>query len=233
MPATSRRLTFPRPARLGDVLWFGGGFLVATALGVLLLLLAAGTLGQRWSIGLFVPATAALWVVAAYVAARRRRWSRRDLGLVRGPRSWWHLLWEVPLAWLAAMALAMAGASALGMDPAEEGGNTEDILVAAELGTAPLLLTALGVVLVLPFLEEVFFRRLLYGWFERGLGWPLAALLSSVGFGLVHVLPLVMVVVGFIGLGAAVLVRVHRSLWPGVILHAANNLLVTAAVLTA
>ncbi len=225
-----RRATFARPVLVGDVLWFGGGMLAATALGLAIAAVVLRVLGQDWFFAWLVPLTTALWALALWIAARRRRWSSADLGFVPSSRSFWHLLWEAPLAWVLAMTAGVGLTTALELNPG--GVSNTDVLTAPGLGALPLTATALAVVVGAPLLEEIVFRRVVFGWLERPFGWIVGAVASAAVFAVVHVLPPLMVVVGCIGLANAVLVRAHRSLWPGIVLHAANNGFVTLAVLS-
>ncbi|WP_153397219.1 CPBP family intramembrane glutamic endopeptidase [Ornithinicoccus halotolerans] len=224
--------TFARRVQFRDVLWFAGALVVPAVVGVAGLLAAAalGVLGQRGFLIWFLPVAALLSGLATWLVARRRGWGWRDLGLVRGRRSPWHLAWEVPVAWLVAVVPAIAVASAIGLQPSARSDTATQ--EAIRFGPpASMVLTVLAVAVVVPLLEEVVFRRMLYGWLEGWAGWPVAVVGSTLCFAAAHGIPVVMVIVGAVGLAAAVLVRVHRSLWPGLVLHSANNLLVAVLVL--
>lgn len=230
--STASAATFARRVRFRDVLWFAAALVVPAALGVgiLVFAVALGGLGQRGFLAWFLPVVAGLSGLATWLVARRRGWGWRDLGLVRGRRSPWHMVWEVPLAWLVAVLPAIAAAGAIGLQPSAQSDTaTQEAL---RLGPpVSVVLTILAVAVVVPLLEEILFRRMLFGWIEGWAGWLLAIVGSTLLFAAAHAVPVVMIIVGAVGLAAAVLVRLHRSLWPGLVLHSGNNLLVAVLVL--
>jgi membrane protease YdiL (CAAX protease family) len=81
-------------------------------------------------------------------------------------------------------------------------------------------------------LEELVFRGLLYGTLRRWMGWPAAAILSAAVFAGAHGY-------GVAGFGSvfasgvlwAVAYEKTRSLLPGMVAHAANNVSAACAVL--
>ena len=90
----------------------------------------------------------------------------------------------------------------------------------------------LGTVVFAPLLEEIVFRGLLYGTLRRWMGWPAAALLTAAVFAAAHGYG----VAGFgsvfaSGIMWAVAYERTRSLLPGMIAHAANNVSAACAVL--
>ena len=72
-----------------------------------------------------------------------------------------------------------------------------------------------------PFVEELFFRGLLYSWIRQGLPAWLCIVLTSVLFASMHGRVSVVQLVG--GLLFAVLYEWRRNIWPGFVLHAAAN----------
>lgn len=91
----------------------------------------------------------------------------------------------------------------------------------------PLFLAA-AVVFVGPILEEVIFRGLIYTRLCRGMPCLIAALLSSVLFGLVHGTLLHMLYTVPMGLLLCLFYEKYRSLWAPIILHMSFNLAGTA-----
>ena len=55
---------------------------------------------------------------------------------------------------------------------------------------------------------------------------------SALTFGVAHVAPPVILLQFLIGLGAAILVRAHRTLWAPMTLHSLNNGIATVVALT-
>ena len=90
-----------------------------------------------------------------------------------------------------------------------------------------LLLVMAGPVAAL--VEEALFRGMIYGWLRRRLGITLSAIISSIIFtamhfyvyiaGLAFVIEMLMLSVLL-----ALLFELSRSLWPGILCHMANNL---------
>jgi hypothetical protein len=89
------------------------------------------------------------------------------------------------------------------------------------VGEGNLLLAIVGLVVLPPLVEETVFRGVLIERFA--VKWSLAVgiLVSAVGFGLLHVDP---VGAGMFGVVTALLYLRTGSLWPGILIHAANNL---------
>ena len=218
-------LTYARRVNGPDVLLSILAVLVAPAGAVVLMLLAGAALGQGWLTGMALPAATVVGGIGMWAGFLRRGWTWADLGFVRGIRSLWHLLWEVPLLWLSAVAATVLIGTLAGLSPSESDSASEDAL---ELGVVAFLLTALCIALLIPALEEILFRRILFGWFELRWGVVGAITGSTVAFGLVHVVPAVILLQLLIGLGAGILVRVHRTLWASLALHGLNNAVVTA-----
>lgn len=71
--------------------------------------------------------------------------------------------------------------------------------------------------------EELTHRGLLLGGLSAGLGRALAILISTALFAILHVEPARMVATAILGVAAASCASWSRSLWPAVVLHAANN----------
>lgn len=225
--APRRRATFERTVTHADLLLTVGGFLVATGLGgsVLALLVRLGVDPLAAVTG-GIPTTVALWFLALWYALRARGWTWTDLGL--GPRPaagrW---LWQVGLAYVVVLVLATALASLL-TDPGEQ---PNVMLGGVRFGWVAVAAIWLTVVLVGPLVEEVVFRRVLQGWLEARVGFLLAAVLQAALFGALHVVPAAMVLTFLLGLGAALLARGQRSLWPALALHVLNNMIAVTVLL--
>jgi membrane protease YdiL (CAAX protease family) len=76
---------------------------------------------------------------------------------------------------------------------------------------------------IAPVLEEFFFRGFIQRALERRVGAPAGIAIAAAIFGAVHVLPWVFPLHFFLGLAFGYAVYATRSIWTGVILHAANN----------
>jgi uncharacterized protein len=101
----------------------------------------------------------------------------------------------------------------------------EDIS-AMEFDTFPLLeflaVFVLAAVLV-PLAEEVFFRGVLYRWLRARAGMLVALVISSSIFGALHFYIPSVASISLLGVICALVYERSGSLWPAVIVHAANN----------
>ena len=99
----------------------------------------------------------------------------------------------------------------------------EQIPISGEPSTALLWLLGVGVVVLAPIAEEVFFRGMLFAGLRRWAApWP-AVLLSSVIFGITHVIPIVILPIAALGVLLAWLVEKRRSLVPAIVAHMTFN----------
>jgi membrane protease YdiL (CAAX protease family) len=171
-----------------------------------------------------------LWTIA-YHRARGESF-RTAFGL--------HLPWG-RLAWLLGTAMVLAGvggaaeagmgalANALGVDTHWADGLPEDLLWDPPW---QVVLGTLDTVIWTPFVEELTFRGLLYGTLRTQTGPPLAALASACIFAIAHGYgPTGFLSVLISGLLWAIAYERTRSLLPGILAHAANNLSVTVTYL--
>lgn len=94
-----------------------------------------------------------------------------------------------------------------------------DLMVTAE-GRLAVTMLAVGIA---PVLEEFFFRGFLQGLLERSLGSIVGLVAAAAIFAAIHVLPWIFPLHFFLGLAFGYAVWATRSIWSGVILHAANN----------
>jgi membrane protease YdiL (CAAX protease family) len=85
-----------------------------------------------------------------------------------------------------------------------------------------LAITVLAVA-VAPILEELVFRGVIQGSIERRRGVAAGLIVTAVLFAVIHFRPWVLPLHVFLGLSFGWVVYVTRSVWAGVILHAANN----------
>jgi CAAX protease family protein len=91
-----------------------------------------------------------------------------------------------------------------------------------EIGQGNLLLALVALVLLPPFVEEVLFRFVLLERFATKWRVRVAVVVTALAFGILHADP---VGAGAFGVVTALLYLRTRSLWPGILVHAANNLL--------
>jgi membrane protease YdiL (CAAX protease family) len=96
-------------------------------------------------------------------------------------------------------------------------------------------LAAVGLVLtaavIVPVVEEVSFRAVLFGWLRWRWGRLVAYPLSAVVFAALHGIPAIVPAIAVFGLVLAYLYDASRSLWPGIAVHAAFNAINTIGLL--
>jgi membrane protease YdiL (CAAX protease family) len=86
------------------------------------------------------------------------------------------------------------------------------------------LVTLLGVGILAPISEELFFRGALFTWFRTRFNFPTAMLASSALFGLAHLDTAAVVASSFVfGLGAAYMLERTKSLWVTIVMHMTSN----------
>lgn len=81
----------------------------------------------------------------------------------------------------------------------------------------------LSAVVLAPLFEEVVFRGYVAGSLRRSYGALVAWIGSAVAFGLVHLIPSVVLSATLMGLGLGYFALRYRSLWLSIVLHAMNN----------
>jgi membrane protease YdiL (CAAX protease family) len=124
----------------------------------------------------------------------------------------------------AALEPLLHGARSQGLTPRKFPGGAE--------ATIGLALTAIVIVVVAPFAEELFFRGALTGALANRLG-AFTPLVSGAIFGAAHLEPRAFPALFVLGALLGWLYMRTRSLLPGVAVHAANNLLALLAALLA
>jgi CAAX protease family protein len=111
--------------------------------------------------------------------------------------------------------------------------NSDVLLQQAKYAPISTLALVAGAVLVAPICEEIFFRGFLFGGLLHRMNfWP-AALLSAFLFALAHGDIGSFAVLFVIGLVLAVARWRVGSIWPGIVIHAANNATAAVAIVLA
>src|SRR5207253_1365520 len=93
------------------------------------------------------------------------------------------------------------------------------------------LFAVIALVIIAPFIEELYFRGFLFKGLLRGNPPWVAYVTSSLLFALLHPPIVVMVEFFIIGLLLASLIKESKSIWPGVLIHALNNALILGYLL--
>lgn len=183
-------------------------------------LLAAGMMLRLEVLGLGLALALGAWVLQAYLLGGPRPQRRRALLRLR-PLSRATLPWTlaaVPALLLASWALGEVWTRLVPVPP--ESFDPFDQL--ARTAGGRLALTVLAVA-VAPVLEEFFFRGLIQRSLERRLGAGRGIVAAAGLFAIAHFLPWVLPLHLFLGLAFGYAVYATRSIWTGVLLHAANN----------
>ena len=146
---------------------------------------------------------------------------------------------RVPLLRGAALAgagvLAGLGAAAV-LEPIFHGQASQPIVAGDVTGVGTALALAISIASLAgaaPLCEELYFRGILYGRLDARFGTASAIVGSAGVFGLAHFEPNAFPALFALGLILGVLRWRSSSVWPGVAMHAANNVLATAALLLA
>ncbi len=160
------------------------------------------------------------------------------LGIRRGKITWASLginppVWK-PVYWVWAVVLA------LGLMPIRSAvglfveklimGGLDDLQLRADLFDVGLdtwygvLIMLIGVGVLAPFAEELFFRGLIYDWFRQRWSFWVSALISSAWFALGHIDSIGVAVSGFImGVVIAWAYERTKSLWMAIAIHIITN----------
>jgi membrane protease YdiL (CAAX protease family) len=137
---------------------------------------------------------------------------------------------------LAGVVLVVGLVAAAALEPLLHGAKSQGLTPRAFPGgaeaTIGLALTAIVIVVVAPFAEELFFRGALTGALAQRLG-AFTPLASGAIFGAAHLEPRAFPALFVLGVLLGWLYMRTRSLFPGVAVHAANNLLALIAALLA
>jgi uncharacterized protein len=189
-------------------LWALLGMVVALAVGALLAPVVGQASADGW-VGVLAYLPLAAWVL---VMVRR---AGVQLGvLFRWPRLgafWWVVVGMLVVQFLFSIAaVTLTQLVVPGLADALEG-----------VGEGNLLLAVVGLVVLPPLVEETVFRGVLVERFAVKWGLAVGIVVSAVAFGLLHVDP---IGAGMFGVVTALLYLRTGSLWPGILIHAANNL---------
>jgi membrane protease YdiL (CAAX protease family) len=207
------------------VLAFVTGFGITIVLGLFVIIVAtaAGVPDDApgMNIGLTLVQNAALVVAALFYAAMGSGRPRAaDFGLRRS--RFWASVGLLLAVWLGFLILSAAWAALVSLDQQQE--------LPEELGADGPLLNALAVVVlvtvVAPLGEELFFRGFFFGALRNWRGPWLAAVLTGLVFGGIHVgsSPIgYLVPLMIFGAGLCLLYEWTGSLYPAIALHALNN----------
>ena len=222
-----------RPPSGGDVLLVlgaGAVILLVTAglasvsMDPLLKLFEASSDPTRLVVILFFAVPYLSLLGAIYLLVLRRRgltWG--DLGLRPAAPEWLgRTLWVTLLAFSLVIVINLLIQSLSGA-PAE---NPQVEALAPRGSSLPAFLVLLAMVAgVVPFVEELLFRGLLYTLLRRHLGISPSVVISALLFAALHMIPSLMPSLFVIGVILALLYERSRSLWPAIGMHGLHNAL--------
>lgn len=188
---------------------------------------------------LFPPALALALVLLLYLGVLRgyvlragaegavaRRWATLRIRPLREGTLRWTLV-GVPVLLTFSWSLQQVYLRLVPVPP--ESFNPFDTMTASPLGRLTLAVMAVGVA---PVLEELVFRGLIQRSLERRWGAVGGIAGAAALFAAMHVLPWIFPLHFFLGLAFGFAVYASRSIWSGVVLHAANNAVALLGVLS-
>lgn len=215
------------------------GKFIGFGFGPLLLLLAWAKLAHPGpSFGLtllfvvlFLALASALAVVIRHINKKGPNWA--ELGVCKGKRSLWHLLWQIPFAVLIPAIIQMLVMTSV--DPNAEPGESS-LESAAATGLLPMWALVLGLisfVVIGPLLEEVVFRGVLVHELRKHVRPVWVIVVSAVIFMALHLAVPVFPFLFVSGLVLAWLRLWHDSLWPSTLAHITGNAIASSGALIA
>lgn len=180
-------------------------------------------------LGVTLPVHATLLLFIIHWGLRRAGTGWRKLGFTRPTARILHLLWQIPVVFIALLTVQLLTFAVTGTPPVSEGGGIDSLTTSA--GPLVALAVFIGTGLLTPLWEEAIFRGVIHGGLRHRFGCFLASLLSAAIFAAFHGVPILLPYMLTLGLALAFLREFHRTLWASVIMHACLNSLVGGAVL--
>ncbi len=195
---------------------------------VIILVLGAREMGLAL-LGVTFPVHAALLLVVIHWGLRRAGTGWRALGFTRPTLHILHLLWQIPVVFVALLTAQGLTFAVTGTPPVAEGGGVDSLTTSA--GPLVALAVFIGASLLTPLWEEAIFRGVIHGGLRRRFGCFLAALLSASTFAAFHGVPILLPYMLTLGFALAFLREFHKTLRAPVIMHVCLNSLVGGLVL--
>jgi uncharacterized protein len=161
-------------------------------------------------------------VVGIYLRIMRRYdLSFRDLGFAGVPFGTLALMVPVYIAMAIFIGLVMTAIAPLLGDPPTS--REQLALPDGGLSVAVSIVVAIDAAVIAPFVEELLFRGLLYGWLRSRWGVVPAVIVSSALFAVAHPYPPLMPALFAMGAVLAYVYERYKSLYPAVLLHGIQN----------
>jgi membrane protease YdiL (CAAX protease family) len=152
----------------------------------------------------------------------RRGVSFSDIGFVRVPRRTLALMLPITIGLQVVLGIIVVATSPLLGEPPTAG---EQLVMegSPSLSFAEVLLLLVDAALIAPFVEELFFRGLIYRYLRGRWNIIGAVLSSSILFAATHLIVPLMPVLFVLGVVLARIADRYRSLYPAVVVHGLNN----------
>ncbi|MFV8394989.1 CPBP family intramembrane glutamic endopeptidase [Corynebacterium hindlerae] len=179
---------------------------------------------------LFLGPLAAL--VAVLVRVRRSGVPWQEIGICKGKRSLWHLLWQLPIVIAIPPIVQMLVTQAFDPNASPPESSLDKAATSGEVPLGLLFLAVLSYTIVTPILEEIVFRGVLMRQLGTQFGPVLTVGISAAIFMAIHLaFPLFPALLAC-GLLWGLLRLWHGNLWASMIAHIVNNTLATATVIS-
>jgi membrane protease YdiL (CAAX protease family) len=165
------------------------------------------------------------------VVLRPHRLRLSDSGLRPTYPAWYRLAVALGLLCMPLVSLINLALQSLMGGPAD---NPQLRALAPEgFSWTSLVVMLLLVGMLVPFIEEVIFRGLVFGWLRKHLRFAYAAPISAVFFATLHGIPDLIPALAVMGLVLAAVNERSGSLWPNIIVHGVFNSAMTVTYYTA
>lgn len=162
---------------------------------------------------------------------RRAGVTPAQVGITRPTRRMAHLLWQIPCAVIILVAVQAGIFAALGENEPVSNSSTSDGM--AGLSPVFALVGFIGITVLTPLWEELFFRGILLSSIRLRWGVGLAVAVSSALFAAAHGVPILLPYMLTLGIILAVLRIFHDSLWASLAMHVTINTIASVTILTA
>lgn len=197
---------------VGGAVWFGNELDPGAGM----------TAAPLFALGIGIYAVVALAVYLFAVRTRADGWQL--LGLRRFPQGWLLALPFLALVQLLGMGLINTLLVMPFLGGSEfQNPQIEAITGGGALTQQDLLLLLFLIAVVAPIAEELFFRGMLYPLLRRRWSAPVAIGVNGLLFALIHVIPVILPGLFFVGIVLAWVRERSGSLWPCIFLHALQN----------
>jgi membrane protease YdiL (CAAX protease family) len=176
-------------------------------------------------------------ILALYIHLfRRNRLTPADLGFRRPTPRLFHLLWQIPVIIIVCgllQGIFLLALTSIGVDTTLARTADDPLADIINLSTPLVIVCLLVIAVFTPIWEEILFRGAFLDGLTTRFRPGVAIILSAALFAAVHLALLTFVYLFTLGVALALLRRFHQNLWAPILLHAANNALVTTTLLTA